>query len=105
AAAGGEVHPDSAAVEAGVTPSGRARRTADSLKRNIQEFGGALRSFMHQAKVPLVLCFCPRTPAAEADAELKVTLHEAEETLISVAGRIANVHIISSASLLGRYPV
>ena len=107
-AAGGEVHPDSAAVEAGVIPvipSGRARRTADSLKRNIQEFGGALRSFMHQAKVPLVLCLCPRTPAAEADAELKATLHEAEETLISVAGRIANVHIISSASLLGRYPV
>jgi len=102
---GRDTHPDSAAVEAGVIPSGRTRRTADSLKRNIQEFGVALRSFMHQAKVPLVLCFCPRTPAAEADAELKAMLSEAEEAMTSVAGRMANVHFISSASLLRRYPV
>ena len=85
--------------------SGQARQTADSLKRNIQEFCGALRSFMSQATVPLVLCICPRTPAAEADAELKAALNEAEEALISDAGRIANVHIISSASLSRRYPV
>ena len=104
-AAGGEVHSDAGAVEAGVTGGGQTRRTADSLKRNIQEFSGALRSFMSQAKVPLVLCFCPRTPAAETDAELKAALNEAEEALISDAGRIANVHVISSASLSRRYPV
>lgn len=103
--ASGEVHSDSGAVEATVTRIGQARRTADSLKRNIQEFGAALRSLMNQAKVPLVLCFCPRTPAAEADAELQAALNEAEEALLSEAGKIANVHTISSASPLRRYPV
>ncbi len=103
--AGGELHSGSAASESGVTRTGQARYTADSLKRNIQEFGGALRSFMSHAKVPLVLCFCPRTPPVEADAELRVALDEAETALISDAGRMANVHIISSASLLRRYPV
>jgi len=103
--AGGEIHSEPAAIDAGFTRGGRARHRADSLKQNIQEFRGALRSFMGQAKVPLVVCICPRTPAAEADAELKAALNEAEEALISDAGRMANVHIISSASLSRRYPV
>ncbi len=102
--AGAEVHSDPAAVEADATRTGQAHHTADGLKRNIQEFGGALRSFMNQAKVPLVLCFCPRTPAAEADAELRAALNEAEEALISDAGRIANVHIISSAFAIAALP-
>ena len=87
------------------TRMGQARQTADSLKRNIQEFCAALRSFMNQATVPLVLCVCPRTPAAEADAELKAALDDAEEALLSEAGTMANVHTISSASPLQRYPV
>ena len=103
--AGGEIHSDSAVVEATVTRTGQARRTADSLKRNVQEFGGALRSLMDEAKVPLVLCFCPRTPAVEADAGLKAALNEAEQALISDAGQVANVHVISAASLSWRYPV
>ncbi len=103
--AGDEAPFGSAAGESGVIRTGQARHTADNLKRNIQEFGGALRSFMSQAKVPLVLCFCPRTPPAEADAELKAALIEAEEALISDAGRMANVHAIGSASLLRHYPV
>ena len=76
-----------------------------SLQRTIGEFCAALRSLMNQAAVPLVLCFCPRTPAAEADAELKAALSDAEESLLSEAARIANVHTISSAALLQRYPV
>jgi FkbH-like protein/FkbM family methyltransferase len=99
----GEIH--SGNVEAGAPAMGQARQTAVSLKRNCQDFGGALRSFMNQATVSLVLCFCPRTPAAEADAELKAVLNDAEQTLLSEAGKIANVHTMSSASLLRRYPV
>ena len=45
------------------------------------------------------------TPVAEADADLKAVLNEAEAALISDAGRLANVHVISSTSLLQRYPV
>jgi FkbH-like protein len=46
-----------------------------------------------------------RTPAAEADAELKAALDGAEQTLLAEAGGMANVHAVSSASLLRRYPV
>jgi FkbH-like protein/FkbM family methyltransferase len=76
-----------------------------ALKRNVQEFCAALRSFMNQAAAPLVLCLCPRSPAAEADAELKAALDDAEQTLLSEAGGIANVHAVSSVSPLRRYPV
>jgi FkbH-like protein/FkbM family methyltransferase len=103
--AGGEVHSDSAAVEAAATRIGQARRTADSLRRNVQGFAAALRSFVDQASVPLVLCLCPRTPAAEADAELKAALNDAEEALLSEAAGMANVHAIGSALPLRRYPV
>ena len=103
--ADGDARSDLATVESVVTWSGQARHRLASLKRNLQEFDSALRSFVSQAKVPLVLCFCPRSPAAEADAELKAELNEAEEALLSDAGRMANVHIISSASLAERYPV
>jgi FkbH-like protein/FkbM family methyltransferase len=84
--------------------SGRGQAVG-ALKRNVQDFCAALRSFMDQAAAPLVLCFCPRTPAAEDDAELKAALEDAEQTLLSEARGIANVHAVSSASLLRRYPV
>ena len=95
--AGDEISSDSRHVEAVATEMGQARQMAGSLKRNIEDFRAALRSFMDQATVPLVLCFCPRSPAAQADADLRTALQDAEEALISATGRIANVHAVSSA--------
>jgi FkbM family methyltransferase len=81
-----ELRLDSGDVKAISTGMGEAREMAGSLKRNIQEFGAALRSFMHRPS-SFGRVLCPRTPAAEADAELKATLTEAEEALISVAAK------------------
>ena len=103
--AGDEICSDSEAVESLSIGMRQTRQTENSLKRNAHEFCAALRSFMSQSTVPLVLCFCPRSPAAETDAELKAALNDAEEAVLSEAGGIANVHIISSASSLRRYPV
>jgi FkbH-like protein/FkbM family methyltransferase len=100
-----EIPFDSADAATLATENRLARGVAGSLERNSQDFCAALRSFMNQAMIPLVLCSCPRTPAVEADAEMKAALNDAEESLLSEAGRIANVHTISSASLLQRYPV
>ncbi len=102
---GTSVQRDPAAVEAAAPRTAQGQRAADNLTRNIQEFSGALRSSMKNAKVPLVLCICPITPVAKADAELEAVLYEAEAALISDAGRLANVHVISSTSLSQRYPV
>lgn len=92
-------------VEAVAIGTSQTLHRAGSLKRNVQEFCAALRSFMNQTNVPLIVCVCPRTPAAEADAELTAALNDAEEALLSDAGGIANVDTISSASLSRRYPV
>lgn len=100
-----EIRPGSGDGKAVATVTDQARQTADSLRRNTQDFCSALQSFMNQATVPLVLCFCPKTPAAEANAELNAALNDVEKALISEAGRIANVHTISSESPLRRYPV
>jgi HAD superfamily phosphatase (TIGR01681 family) len=83
----------------------RARDTGGSLKRIVQDFCGALRSFMEQASVPLVLCICPRSPTAEIDVNLSAALKDAEQALLEEASRILKVHTISSASLLRQYPV
>jgi FkbH-like protein/FkbM family methyltransferase len=80
----------------------RAPRSAQScLQRNVRDFCDALRSFMSEASAPLVLCVCPRTPAAAANPELEA----AERALLVEAAGIANVHAIGSASILRRYPV
>ena len=92
-------------VEADHTGRGQARHAASNLQRNTQDFCAALRSFMNQAAAPLVLCFCPRSPAAEADPELKAVFDDAEQALLSEVGAIANIHTIGSASLSRRYPV
>jgi FkbH-like protein/FkbM family methyltransferase len=83
--------------------AGRADRPNCSLERNLHDFRAALRAFMSQSAASLVLCICPRTPAAESDRELKQALNDAEQALLSEAGAIPNVRTISSASLLSRY--
>jgi len=100
-----ETRSDPGNVPAVRSGSGDAREAAGSLQRNVQDFCVALRSFMDQSKVPLVLCFCPRIPAAVADAELYALLNDAEATVSSEAGKTANVHTIGSELLLRRYPV
>ena len=78
---------------------------AGSLKRNIEDFCTALRSHAKHAATPLVLCVCPRSSAADLDAGLTLALNEAEQILQSEAGTMPNVHTISSAMLMQRYPV
>jgi FkbH-like protein/FkbM family methyltransferase len=82
-----------------------AHQSADGLRRNVRDFCAALSAFMKQATAPLVLCACPGSPAAEADAELSAVLSEAEQTLLSEAGAMPKVHTIASTSPLQRYPV
>ena len=75
------------------------------LEKNIDEFCGALNSFMTHTMVPLFLCVCPRSPAAASRAELNEALDAAEQKLLSRAGKLANVHSIDSQSILKRYPL
>ena len=80
-------------------------RTAGTLGRTTNEFCAALASFMDYAKVPLVLELCPRSPAADADAELTAALDEAEQMLLSEAARLPDVHTIASSRAVRRYSI
>lgn len=74
-------------------------------RTTLNEFCAALRTFMNQSAAPLVLCVCPRTPTAEGNVELKAVFDDAEQALLAEARTIPNVHTVSSAALLERYPV
>jgi len=87
------------------TSVGQSPPMAGDLGRTIQDFCTALRSFMNQAAAPLVLCLCPRFPAATAAADRQAVLDEAEQALLAAVGTIPNVHTISSASLMRHYAV
>jgi FkbH-like protein len=76
-----------------------------SLQRNVRDFYAALQSFTAQTSAPLVLCFCPASPAVEADLELKAAIADAERELLSRAGTLAGVSTNGSEALLRRYPV
>jgi FkbH-like protein/FkbM family methyltransferase len=76
-----------------------------SLQRNVQDLCVAMRSFMNKATAPLVLCLCPPAPATAANAKLRAMLRDLEQTLMSEAAKIPNVHAISSKFALQLYPV
>lgn len=80
-------------------------RLPGGLQRNVRDFCAALQSFTSQTPAPLVLCFCPASPAVEANAELKVALGDAERELLSRTGTLPSVSTIGSESLSRRYPV
>jgi FkbH-like protein/FkbM family methyltransferase len=85
--------------------SNQPSQNISGLQKTVREFCTALRSFAKQTTSPLLLCICPRSPNAEADTGLKAVLNEAEQTLLTEAATIPNVHTIGPAMLLQRYPV
>ncbi|MGH8686773.1 MAG: FkbM family methyltransferase, partial [Burkholderiales bacterium] len=80
-----------------------ASRPNDGLQRNVRDFCAALDGFMKQSSAPLILCVCPRTPAARTDRELCAALNDAERSLLAQAGGLPNVLALGSDAALGRY--
>jgi FkbH-like protein/FkbM family methyltransferase len=84
---------------------GKMSRLTRSLERNVRDFCAALESFTSHTSAPLVLCFCPASPAVEANAELKAALVDAERELLLRTNGLGGVSTIGSEALLRRYPV
>ena len=77
---------------------GQTVQATSTLGRNVHDLCSALR----ESKTPLVVCVSPRTMK---DPVLQATLDEAERILLTDAGAIPGVSVISSATLMARYPV
>jgi FkbH-like protein/FkbM family methyltransferase len=101
---GDRLHADSERFQTAAAP-GQMPRLPGSLQRNVRDFCAALQSFTRQTSAPLVLCFCPASPAAEANAELKAAVGDAERELLLRTSAWAGVSTIDSEALLRRYPV
>jgi FkbH-like protein/FkbM family methyltransferase len=83
-----------------------AAAAAANLRRNVREFVSALRACMQRATVPLVLCICPRNPAAlAARAPPAGAVEDAERALLLEAGAISNVHVLAPDVLARQYPI
>ena len=102
--AGDRMGSDSERLQTAAAP-GQMPRLPGSLQRNVRDFCAALQSFTSQTSAPLVLCFCPASPAVEAIVELKAAVGHAERELLSRAGALAGVSTIGSEALLRRYPI
>ena len=74
------------------------------LERTTREFCGALQSFTNNSAVPLVLGFCPASPAADRDARFRSLLNDAEQQILQAADR-RNIATVSSAYLKQHYRV
>jgi FkbH-like protein/FkbM family methyltransferase len=85
-------------------PSAPEAESESALQRNCADFLRALRSFMQRSATPLLLCFTPSSPAPVAAPRLKSALDAAEAQLLVEAGAIANVHCVSSATLMEQCP-
>ena len=103
-ATGDRLGSDSERFETTAAP-GQVPWLTGSLQRNVRDFCAALQSFTSQTSAPLVLCFCPASPAAEANAELKAAIVDAERELLLRTSTWAGVSTIGSEALLRRYPV
>lgn len=101
---GDQMRSASERLQISAVPQRMARRLG-SLQRNVRDFCAALQSFTSQTSVPLILCFCPASPAVKGDAAMKAAVREAEREVLSQAGSLAGVFTIGSESLLSRYPV
>jgi FkbH-like protein/FkbM family methyltransferase len=104
---GGARRPGSDSATAATSDRGTraAIQAGANLQRNVRDFCTGLRTFVRRSKAPVVLCICPRTPAAAADPELLAVLEAAEETLLAAAANLASVHAISPEAMRQRYPV
>ena len=78
--------------------------TFDHLQHTVRDFGAALQGFIKQSSAPVVLCFCPSSPAARSDSRRKAVIDNGERELMRQCSQIPGVAIVDSATLARRYP-
>ncbi len=77
--------------------------SAAALRRNIDDFCNALNAFRKTSGVSLVVCICP--PSSALDPCLRRALDEAEQTISTHTAKMPDVAVVSSDTLVRRYPV
>jgi FkbH-like protein len=74
------------------------------LAQSTADLINAVQSAMVRFPVPLVVVFCPNSPAVLADLAVRTAYEEIEEQITSSLHQIPNLHLIRSSDFL-KYPV
>lgn len=78
---------------------------AASLPDTVAEFREAVGRFALQSPVPLLICFCPPSPAVLAEAENAAQIAELSATLTQSLEALPTVHVLTAQDIESQYPV
>lgn len=77
---------------------------AEKVRRNVEELIMALKSAASQSATPYIVCLCPASPTASADAKRMAFFHFLEELMVSELSNVTNLNLIGTQELKA-YPV
>ena len=78
---------------------------ADTVSTAVGEFANALAAFAKRARRTTVLCLCPPSSNASANAEWSATLSRLEAELRAAVVSLRGIHLIDADELAELYPV
>lgn len=89
-------------IVATVDPAAAGRQ---ALEQNLRDLTAALRSAAERSATPYIVCFCPPSPSAAANAELCASFNEMEvKASIELEGT-NSIHLLTSREIDNLYPV
>lgn len=74
------------------------------ISQNVQDLVTALKSAAARSATPYLVCFCPASPAAMADANQMEFFQQMEELMVSELSSVGGVYLMGEANLAA-YPV
>lgn len=77
----------------------------DKIERNVNDLTAALKSASERTTTPFLVCICPASDPALADADVAAFFRQMEEYLVSELEQINSLYLISSLELDTLYPV
>jgi amino acid adenylation domain-containing protein/FkbH-like protein len=77
----------------------------ESVESNTRELVRALKSAASHSSASYLLCVCPASKAIAANNELAVLFRRVEAVMADELASVRHVSLLTSAELLGRYPV
>lgn len=76
----------------------------EKISRNVQDLAIALKSVAARSATPHIVCLCPASPAAVADANQMAFFQQMEELIVSQLSGVGGMYFMKAAELAA-YPV
>ena len=77
----------------------------EKIKENVKDLVAALKSASERSSTPHLVCICPASPAAVADANQMELYKQMEYLMLSELDSISNMYLVKTSELTTTYPV